>query len=419
MLRVGLTGGIGAGKSTVAGRLVELGATLVDADQVAREVVRPGSAGLAQVVEAFGERVLDGDGALDRPALASIVFEDRAARHRLNGIVHPLVGRRTAELVAKAPADAVVVQDIPLLVEGGLAAGFHLVVVVHAPVEERVRRLAADRGMTEEEARARIAAQADDDARRAAADVWLDNDGHRDALLAEVDRLWRERLVPFEEHLRRERPRAPMPVGLVPPDPRWPEQYARLAGRIRRAAGQVAGDPAAVRVDHVGSTSVPGLAARDVLDIQLGMASLELADALRPALREAGFVEVPWLRRDTPTPAEPDAEHWRKLVYTSADPGRPANLHVRPIGSPGWRNTLLFRDWLRAEEAARMEYVELKRRLAEEHAVDPDTSAYAGAKEPWFDTALPRAEAWAQAAGWRISDDVNAGQSERRNSPKV
>jgi dephospho-CoA kinase len=415
MLRVGLTGGIGAGKSTVAGRLVELGATLVDADQVAREVVRPGSSGLARVVATFGEAVLDADGALDRPALASIVFEDQAARHRLNGIVHPLVGRRTAELVAAAPADAVVVQDIPLLVEGGLAPGFHLVVVVHAPVEERVRRLAADRGMTEEQARARIAAQADDDARRAVADVWLDNAGHRDAVVAEVDRLWRERLVPFEENLRRDRPRAPTPVRLVPPDRQWPEQYARLAARIGRAAGQAAGDPAAVRVDHVGSTAVPGLPAQDVLDIQLGVASLDLAAALRPALREAGFVEVPRQRR----PTEPGPERWRKLFYTSADPGRPVNLHVRATVSPEWRNALLFRDWLCAEEVARMEYLRLKRRLADEHADDPSTSAYARAKEPWFDTALRRAETWAQATGWRIPNSVNAAQLVRRNSPKV
>ncbi|MBO0850885.1 MAG: dephospho-CoA kinase [Pseudonocardia sp.] len=402
MLRVGLTGGIGAGKSTVANRLVELGATLVDADQVAREVVGPGSPGLARVVAAFGEAVLDENGALDRPALASIVFGDRAARQRLNGIVHPLVGRRTAELVAAAPADAVVVQDIPLLVEGALGATFPLVVVVHAPARERVRRLVADRAMTEEQARARIAAQADDDARRAAADVWLENAGHRDALVARVDRLWRERLVPFEEGLRRDRPRAPMPVRLVPPDRCWPEQYARLAARIGHAAGQAAGDRAAVRVDHVGSTSVRGLPAKDVLDIQLGVPSLDLADALRPALREAGFVEVPGVRLDTPKHTDPDPEHWRKLFYTSADPGRPVNLHVRVLCSPGWRYALLFRDWLRAEEAARMEYLELKRQLADEHAADPSTSDYARAKEPWFDTALLRAEAWAQATGWRI-----------------
>ncbi|WP_051581636.1 dephospho-CoA kinase [Pseudonocardia acaciae] len=417
MLRVGLTGGIGAGKSTVAGRLVELGATLVDSDVVAREVVRPGSPGLAEVVAAFGERVLDADGALDRPALASIVFEDPDARRRLNGIVHPLVGRRTAELVAAAPADAVVVQDIPLLVENGLGPGFHLVVVVGAPVEERVRRLRANRGMSDRDARARIASQADDDARRAAADVWLDNSGSPDAAVEAVDRLWRERLVPFEENLRLDRPRGPMPVRLVAPDERWPEQYARLAARIERAVGEVT-----ARVDHIGSTSVPGLPAKDVLDIQLGVASVDVADVadtLGPALRTAGFVEVPWLRSDNPTPSNPDPERWRKRLFTSADPGRPVNLHLRAVDSPGWRYALLFRDWLRADESVRTEYLELKRRLAAEHADDRASFDYGRAKERWFDSALPRADAWAQATGWRIPFDDNSAQLVPGDSPKV
>ena len=132
MLRVGLTGGIGSGKSTVARRLVQRGAVLVDSDVLAREVVEPGTDGLAEIVAAFGPAVLDAGGALDRPALAAVVFGDPAARERLNGIVHPRVRRRSAELIAAAPADAVVVQDIPLLVEGAMGARFPLVVVVHA-----------------------------------------------------------------------------------------------------------------------------------------------------------------------------------------------------------------------------------------------------------------------------------------------
>src|SRR3954466_5822137 len=129
-LRIGLTGGIGSGKSTVAQLLVQRGAVLVDADRLAREVVEPGTPGLAAVVEAFGDRVLAADGSLDRPALAAVVFADPEARRRLDGIVHPLVRRRAAELVAAAPPDAVVVQDMPLLVETGQASSFDLVVVV-------------------------------------------------------------------------------------------------------------------------------------------------------------------------------------------------------------------------------------------------------------------------------------------------
>lgn len=196
MLMVGLTGGIGAGKSVVAGRLAELGAVVIDSDRLAREVVEPGTDGLREVVEEFGREVLGPDGALDRPALGRLVFGDDAARRRLEAIVHPRVRARSAELIAAAPPDAVVVNDIPLLVESGIGAGFDLVVVVLAGEETRLRRLAGARGMTVEEARARMAAQATDEQRRAAADVVLDNDGSREDLLAAVDRLWYERLRP-------------------------------------------------------------------------------------------------------------------------------------------------------------------------------------------------------------------------------
>jgi dephospho-CoA kinase len=198
MLRIGLTGGIGAGKSTVSAALAAHGATVVDADRIAREVVEPGTPGLAEVVAAFGERVLTADGALDRPALAAVVFADPAARRRLDGIVHPLVRRRAGELeLAARQADehAVVVHDVPLLVEGGQAGSYDLVVVVEAPEEVRVPRLVA-RGLAEDDARARIAAQATDEQRRAVADVVLPNDGTPEQLRARVDRFWTERVEP-------------------------------------------------------------------------------------------------------------------------------------------------------------------------------------------------------------------------------
>ena len=196
VVQVGLTGGIGAGKTAVARRFVELGALLVDADVLAREVVEPGTAGLAAVVAEFGPGVLGADGALDRPALARIVFDDDAARSRLNAIVHPLVRRRAAELIAAAPPDAVVVQDVPLLVETGAAGRYDLVVVVEAPAEVRVGRLVRDRGMDAGEVRARMAAQASDAERRAVADVVLSNDGDLDALRAAVDRVWADHVAP-------------------------------------------------------------------------------------------------------------------------------------------------------------------------------------------------------------------------------
>ena len=192
VVRVGLTGGIGSGKSEVSRRLVSLGAVLVDADTVAREVVEPGTPGLAAIVEEFGEEILRADGGLDREKLGSIVFADEASRRRLNAIVHPLVGRRTQELVEAAPPGAIVIHDVPLLTENDLAGLYDLVVVVDTPVEEQVRRLTTRRGMTEEAARARIAAQATRERRRAVADRVIDNSGTLETLTAQVDELWAE-----------------------------------------------------------------------------------------------------------------------------------------------------------------------------------------------------------------------------------
>jgi dephospho-CoA kinase len=358
VLRVGLTGGIGSGKSTVAARLVERGAVLVDSDRLARDVVAPGTEGLAAVVDAFGPGVLAADGTLDRSALAAVVFDDAAARAKLNGIVHPLVRRRSAELIAAAPADSIVVQDIPLLVEGGMAARFPLVVVVHAEAAVRVQRLVEQRGMPETDARARIAAQADDAARRAVADVWLDNSGPPEALVAAVDDLWDQRLVPFAAALTAGRP-APVSPALVPPDPEWPAQAARLGARVEAAAGECGRG-----VAHVGATAVPGLPAPDVLDLLLGVSTTAATDEMRAPLAEAGFV---------PDPGS---------GYASADPGRPARLQVHVYDSPRWRDAVRLRDWLRADPQARARYL-----------ADPHDLATLGAT----------AELWAASSGWAPS----------------
>jgi dephospho-CoA kinase len=193
-VRIAVTGGIGSGKSAVAARLAALGAVVVDADRIAREVVEPGTPGLAAVVAEFGPDVLTPDGALDRAAMAAIVFADPERRAALEAIVHPLVGRRSAELLAAAAQGSVVVYDVPLLAESagdalGRRSEFDAVVVVEAPLETRVRRLVS-RGLTEADARARIAAQASDEQRRAIADRVVVNDGDLAALDAAVDRLW-------------------------------------------------------------------------------------------------------------------------------------------------------------------------------------------------------------------------------------
>jgi dephospho-CoA kinase len=188
VITVGLTGGIGSGKSTVAELLSSYGAVIIDADVLAREAVAPGTPGLSRVVEEFGPEVLAADGSLDRPRLGAVVFGNPQRLAALNAIVHPYVRRRSEELTAVASDDAVVVQVIPLLVENGLT-GFDVVVVVDASLETQLRRL-AERGMDQADARARIAAQATREQRRAAADVVVDNDGDLAGLQAQVDRLW-------------------------------------------------------------------------------------------------------------------------------------------------------------------------------------------------------------------------------------
>lgn len=192
MVKVGLTGGIGAGKSEVSRLLVECGAVLIDADRIAREVVAPGTPGLAAVVEAFGEVVLAEDGSLDRPKLGSIVFADPDRLAVLNSIVHPLVGARSRELEEAAAEEAVVVHDVPLLTENGLAPLYDVVVVVDASPETQLDRLTRLRGMTEEDARARMAAQATREKRREIADIVIDNDVPLEELRRRVKDVWDE-----------------------------------------------------------------------------------------------------------------------------------------------------------------------------------------------------------------------------------
>ncbi|WP_406009574.1 dephospho-CoA kinase [Streptomyces sp. NBC_00637] len=190
MLKVGLTGGIGAGKSEVSRLLVECGAVLVDADRIAREVVAPGTPGLAAVVDAFGTDILAPDGSLDRPRLGSVVFADPAKLALLNSIVHPLVGARSRELEAAAPEDAVVVHDVPLLTENALGPLYDVVVVVDAAPETQLDRLVRLRGMTEQDAHARMAAQATREKRREIADIVIDNDVPLAELHRRVKDVW-------------------------------------------------------------------------------------------------------------------------------------------------------------------------------------------------------------------------------------
>lgn len=192
ILHVGLTGGIASGKSAVSRRLAEHGAVIIDADQLAREVVDVGTEGLTQIVEEFGPEVLAADGSLDRPALGRRVFDNEESLRRLNAIIHPKVRAAAARKREAAPEGSVVVEDIPLLVETGQQKRFDVLVVVQAPESERLRRMTEDRGMRRREAELRIRAQTTDEERAAAADVVLDNSGTLEELYAQTDRLWEQ-----------------------------------------------------------------------------------------------------------------------------------------------------------------------------------------------------------------------------------
>ncbi|GAA1483009.1 dephospho-CoA kinase [Gordonia sinesedis] len=293
---MGLTGGIGAGKSTVATTFADRSAYLIDADKVAREVVEPGTEGLARLVEAFGDDILTADGTLDRPALAARAFVDDEQRQKLNAITHPLIGARTQQMLDDAPADAIVVQDIPLLVENNTAPFFHLVVIVHADTDLRVRRLTTARGMAADDARARIAAQATEEQRRAVADIWLDNSGTPDDLGRAAAEVWERRLVPFERNVRAGTP-APGDPELVAADPNPATRPQRVVSRLWAVLGDRA---AAITVDDPDAVTI----------------SVRPAGSARPdtanVLAAGGFPPVPGTSGQ----------------YRSADPGRPAEVTV-------------------------------------------------------------------------------------------
>ncbi|MFV0460557.1 MAG: dephospho-CoA kinase [Actinomycetales bacterium] len=293
-LRIGLTGGTGSGKSTLARTWHELGAHLIDADQLAREVVEPGTTGLAQIVAEFGSGILDEHGGLRRADLAAIVFADPGRLRALEAITDPLIRARFDERLAEAGAAHVVVHDMPLIVERATQATYHLVVVVDAPEQVRVERLRG-RGMSPEDATRRIAAQASAEQRRAAADVWVDNSGSSADLDAVARRLWVDRLVPFAENLATGSGTAPVLTDTA--DPTWPAQADRLAARITSWTGQ--------QVSGAHWPNGDDLPGPDLLTF-----TIAAAPGVAERLPAAGFAV------DETTPGR----------YASADPGRPAHV---------------------------------------------------------------------------------------------
>lgn len=317
-ITVAVTGGIGAGKSTVSGLLAERGAIVVDSDRLAREAVDVGTSGLLAIKNRFGEAVIAENGSLNRPALASIVFTDPAARQDLEGIIHPLVRARFEAIRVQAPSGSVVVNDIPLLTTVAAAASFHLVVGVYAAESARITRL-VERGLTDVDARARIAAQISDAARRSLCDLWIDNNSTPAAAQQEADQLWC-RLAEFAANVELAQVAADEDRAVVSYRSEWPAIAARLSARIERATGL---GPAR----HVGPTSIPGQAAPDRVELELTLENPGDGEALKSGLIAAG---LPPRRGNRPGGLLPRGGQSRRRlgdVHGNADPGQSLSLY--------------------------------------------------------------------------------------------
>lgn len=284
MLFLGLTGGIGAGKSTVSAELERLGAQIIDADKIAREVVAPGTPGLDMLAAEFGEDIITEAGDLNRPKLAEIAFASADRTAALNAITHPLIGERTFELIAAAPNDGIVVHDMPLLLESTMQPGYQLVLVVHAPQELREKRLVEHRGLKPEDVRNRMAAQVSDEVRRAEADVLFDNSGTPEQLIAQVREVWDVRLVRMNHNLTHHRAVYPSEE-IIAHRPEWAAEARRAANRIRHILGE-----SAASVTHVGMTAQAGMPAVDLINVAVTPADGVSAGAVVDRLRGAGYV---------------------------------------------------------------------------------------------------------------------------------
>lgn len=378
MLRIGLTGGIGAGKSTVSAMLVEHGAVLVDSDRIAREVVEPGQPLLEKLAEAFGPQVLHSDGSLDRQALAAEAFVDSDHTARLNGLMHPAIRDRTAEHFARHADAEIVVHDVPLLVENDMTPAYHLNLLVDVPAEVRLQRLMDSRGMDRDDAAARISRQADDDTRRAACDVTIDNSGPVDETKAAVARLIESRIRPFAANLTAGRWAPRTVLDLVDPaDADWSGDAQRVVAKLRHGTADE------FTVEHIGSTSVPGLPAKDVIDLQLLVPDLIAARELEPRLAELGYPGTEMSDHLGEGGTEP------KWFHANTDPGRAVNLHVRTADSVGAHFARAFRDLLTEDAWERERYLQVKRELTAEAKAAGATDAqmtrtYAESKELYF-----------------------------------
>ncbi|WP_350268811.1 dephospho-CoA kinase [Brevibacterium sp. CBA3109] len=373
MLKIGLTGGIGAGKSTVSEILAGHGAVIIDADKIAREVVAAGEPLLDELAERFGEDVIAADGGLDRAQLAAAAFADEESTSALNALMHPAIRERTAQHFARHSDAEVVVHDVPLLVENEMTPAYHLNLLVDVPAELRLQRLMSARGMARDDAESRIARQASDEQRYAACDVIIDNAGAVRATQDRVADLVEDRILPFAANLAAQRRAERGPVELLDPAGQdWPMQAQRIIAKLNHGIGRQ------FRLDHIGSTAVPGLAAKNVIDLQLLVPDLDTARELSVQLADLGYPGSDGVDNLGEGQLE------SKRFHANTDPGRAVNLHVRAEDSVGAVFARDFVELLCTDAAERARYAQLKRTLANEHAGAAQSDMYAEAKESYF-----------------------------------
>lgn len=373
MLKIGLTGGIGAGKSTVSEILAAHGAAIIDADKIAREVVAPGEPLLDELAERFGADIIADDGGLDRPQLAAAAFADEESTAALNALMYPAIRDRTLEHFARHSDAEVVVHDVPLLVENAMTPAYHLNLLVDVPAELRLQRLMSSRGMDRADAESRIARQASDEQRYAVCDVIIDNAEEVSKTRATVARLVEDRILPFAANLEARRRAERGPAELVEPDDQdWQLQAQRIIAKLHHGLGDH------YRIDHIGSTAVPDLVAKDVIDLQLLVPDLDTARELSGQLADLGFPGQGAV--DNLGEGQQEA----KQFHANTDPGRAVNLHVRTSDSVGAVFAREFVGLLSTDTVERERYAQLKRTLAHDFADDEDSHGYAEAKEPYF-----------------------------------
>lgn len=378
MLRIGLTGGIGAGKSTIAEEFRERGIPVIDADEIAREIVEPGEPALESLLSEFGEQVLHPDGTLNRGGLAVAAFSDPQSTAKLNAIMHPAIVERTREHYERHAHASIVVHDVPLLVENSMTRQYHLAVLVDTPADIRLKRLVDSRGMDPADAQKRISAQAGDAERLAACDVVIDNSGTPESAQAAFAEVFEKRIQPFADNLAAGRTAERSGVQLVPAGEQHARAAQRLSSRMSHALAEAGLSDA--EVEHIGSTSVPGLLAKDIIDLQVLTTTEAEWDAAAEALTAAGY---PQHHVDAFDDWD-DAGHVAKRFHRNADPGQPVNVHVRTRGSLSARFAAHFAQRLRTDAALRADYEGTKKRLAEQLIDDRSTSRYIEAKEPFF-----------------------------------